>query len=263
MSIDGFSPELVKEMQEEYAVYTNPDHETGYSYSPKKELFNVDKVRAVAEEVISKLGSFVYKWELCGGARRGNPMVHDGDIVVWLAYEVEPDTMKNFQAKLVEVLADQVQEGNVRFIEETLKIADPDEKKKKKRKVKAKPKPPRKIYRFRYDGIPVEIYLAKDEKQFEVLKFVRTGTPEFHRDLLIRAQNMGMTLRFSHDETLDIDLYGLYGAIQSWTTDKTSGRRRHEWVINPARLVAWKEQHIIESVFGVFIPPADREPGRY
>jgi len=263
MSLEGYSEEFLNQMQSDYELYTR-EEPAGFKRSSdvRKQLHKAEDVKKVAAQVISKLGNFVYQWELCGGFRRGNTMVHDGDLVVWLRYDPSPDTMLSFQHKLTEILKDQSQQGNIKFMDEELRKEEPEEgkeKKKRKRKSKRAAKPKEcKLYRFWYNHIPLEINIAKTEQQFEVLKFIRTGTAEFHRNLLIEAQNMGMTIRFSHDDSLDMDLFGLYGAVRSWVTDK-KGRRKSSWIINPARLEAWRERDIIEKVLGEYVEPADRE----
>lgn|GEM_PF-5691139 len=266
MSLEGYSEEFLKQMQADYQLYTREEPaEFRSATTLGKQLYKAEDVKKVADEVIQKLGHFVYQWELCGGVRRGNPMVHDGDLVVWLRYDPEPDTMMSFKHKLVEILKDQVQEGSIRFMDEELKKSEEETEddggKKKKRKARksknvAKPKE-RKIYKFWYNSIPLEINIAKTEQQFEVLKFIRTGTADFHRNLLIESQNQGMTIRFSHDDELDMDLYGLYGAVRSFAADK-KGRRKSVWIVNPARLEAWRERDIIEKVLGEYVEPADR-----
>lgn len=269
--LSGYSPEFLKELQESYEIDQKPVSELSVireTHNAGGDLHRAEDVRAAAEELISKLGGFVYRWELCGAVRRGHPMTKDGDIVLWLAYDVEPETMKNFQSKLVEVLADQSQEGNVKFIEDELKKDEPEDDKKKKRKRKVatsikKLRPARKIFKFWYRGIKMEINIAKDEKQFEVLKFIRTGSADFHIAFLNMAQNQNMTVNFHHNDELNLDLYGLYGAISVWGEDRKTGKRKKRWIVNPARLVAWKENDIIEKVFGRYIEPADREPGRF
>lgn len=255
----GISPEYLKELADGYEIDQKPVEQLS-SYNTKGELFRADAVKAAAEEVIGKLGDFVHRWELCGTVRRGHPMAHDGDIVLWM-----PDkwTVPEFQGKLASILDGQVQEGNVKFIEEALKVDTGHRVEKKRRRRSAKPKPPRKIFKFRYNGIPLEISIARGEQQFEVLIFIRTGSPEFHRHLLQKAQEQRMTVNFHRDENLNMDLYGLYGAVQIWKQDKDTGKNRPAWIVNPARLVATTERGIIEAVLGAYVEPADREVGRF
>lgn len=257
------SPEYLKELQEWQEIENTPVDQLKVM-KESGELHKAEDIRAASEELIGKLGDFVIKWELCGAVRRGHPMSKDGDIVVWM----DPTkTVPEFQGKLARVLDGQTQQGNVKLIEESLKLFDSGqpEPEKKKRKVRrsSKPKPPRKIFTFHYSGIKLEISIARDEQQFEVLKFIRTGSADFHKELLQKAQAQNMTVNFHHDETFNMDLYGLYGATQVWKEDRNTGRRKPVWAVNPARLVGWTEKDIIEAVYGVYIEPENREPGKY
>ena len=95
-------------------------------------------------------------------------------------------------------------------------------------------------YTFWAENIPIEIFIAVTERQYEVLKLVKTGSAGFIRDLCTRANEKSMALRYSYKD----GLCGLYGAIKSW--DKES--ERFKMFVNPMRKVAYKEDEIITTV---------------
>ena len=109
------------------------------------------------------------------------------------------------------------------------------------------------IHRFKtflkcnYSNIPVEFYFAENEEQFEVLKLIKTGSFAFCKDLAERARHDGWMLKFADG------LYGIYGSVQVW--DKETGMP--DYVMNPLRR-KWKEKDIIETLYGKYIDPRER-----
>lgn len=104
---------------------------------------------------------------------------------------------------------------------------------------------------LKIEDIPVEIWIAYDEVQFEVMKLVRTGSAGFNQHLAMMAHNSNMVLRYSKG------LYGLYAAVYN----KVEAERKKKWIINPLRRLYWKENEIIETVFGYesqYINPVNR-----
>jgi DNA polymerase/3'-5' exonuclease PolX len=153
---------------------------------------------------------------LCGGLRRGNIFVHDVDIVI----------VANDYLSISTVLS---KYHNF--------------------------KPQNTKYSMKIDDIPVEIYLADSEVQYEVLKLVRTGSNTFNLNLARQAHDGNMALRFDRKKKL----YGLYGAIE--TRDPET--RKVTWVINPYRHVAYREDEIIMKVFNKdeYLDPKNRNWG--
>ena len=110
-------------------------------------------------------------------------------------------------------------------------------------------------YQFKVDGILVEIYLAKTERQFEVLKLVRTGSNTFNQNLCRTALDKNMALRYSYKE----GLCGLYGAASNWDNEE----KRYKMYVNPMRKIAYKEDEIIMKIMGdeKWLDPTSRNFG--
>jgi DNA polymerase/3'-5' exonuclease PolX len=93
-------------------------------------------------------------------------------------------------------------------------------------------------------NIKVEITPTFNEAQFEVMKLIRTGSEEFNRQLVTRAHDRGMAVRFSGDD------FGLFGAFI----------KGDHWEINPMRIEGKTEKEIIMKVFNdeSLLDPANR-----
>ncbi len=163
-------------------------------------LFPNKQAWDVANRLVTEVLPFCNSVEVCGGLRRGKDEVHDVDMVVF------PHDPFGLSCRL----------GS----EHPVEIS------------------PHK-YALKIDEIPVELWVAYDESQFEVLKLVRTGSHGFNINLAMKAHEKNMVLRFKSG------LYGLYGAISGWNRE----RRRYMWYCNPLRKVHWKENEIIMTVF--------------
>lgn len=128
----------------------------------------LERAQELVEELQSndKLGKHIHYGQVCGSIRRKKPEVHDIDWVI----------IKNA-------------EKNYGFGDETLdatieRIHDKD---------KDKPVLGSKIKRFFYKGEQVELYIA-DEKTFECIILIRTGSAEHNVRLTKLARAKGLKL---------------------------------------------------------------------
>lgn len=105
------------------------------------------------------------------------------------------------------------------------------------------------------DGINVELFVAVTDRQYEVLKLVRTGSHSFNQNLCKSANDKGMALRYSYKE----GLCGLYGAAKNWSKED----ERFMLYVNPMRKIAYKEEDIIMKVLHdeTFLDPTKRNLG--
>ncbi len=127
-----------------------------------------DKALEAAALIQDDIGKFCDEFVICGGLRRGNPTVHDVDIV----------TRPNDYFSISTVLS-----KFSRF------NATPDK------------------YFVTIDNIPLEIFVCDSEEQFEVLKLVRTGSNTFNQILAKTAHSRNMVFRFRRKEKR-FGLYG-------------------------------------------------------
>lgn len=98
------------------------------------------------------------------------------------------------------------------------------------------------------DGVPVMIYIARNEQQFEVLKLVKTGDNNFIKLLSVKALQNSMVLKHSHIE----NLFGLYGLYKTY--DRQT--RKFTMVMNPMRVEAGTENEILKKLL---IEPDDQK----
>jgi len=162
------------------------------------EKYEKEKAWVVAYRVMEKIMPHCENSEVCGGLRRGNETVHDIDIVA------QPNDFFSISTKVGQL-------GG-----------------------KCTPSK----YSLNIDGIPVEIFIANDEKMFDVLKLVRTGSAGFNFELAMKAHEKDLTLKYSNG------LYGLYAAVQGWD----SKVRKFKYYCNPLRRLHWKEDDMIMTV---------------
>lgn len=180
-------------------------------------LFDRQKALDIANSVVDTIKEYCNEIIVCGGIRRGIPEVHDVDIVAY------PDDHFSVSIAL----------GNT----------FPKLKSSKTR------------YEMKLEDMKVEVYVAMTERQYEVLKLVRTGSYGFITNLTKSANDKQMTLRYSYKE----GLCGLYGG--AWAYDKIEGRKK--FFVNPMRKVAYKENDIIMAVLGeeMYLDPKSRNIG--
>lgn len=100
-------------------------------------------------------------------------------------------------------------------------------------------------------------HFLANEQEFEVMKLIRTGSQEFIWQLESEAKDKHLYLRHGGKYVLGKKTYvlwGLYGGYERWDDDAAM----YQTIINPLGRRAWKEDEIIEMVFGHRIPPPDR-----
>lgn len=165
-------------------------------------LFPHKSAMEVAEIVCETLKPHVEDLIICGGLRRKKPMVHDIDIVIKIA-----DETAIFWLNSILGSSHVDYKSTEKKIELTLQCE--------------------------FKRIKVEITPCISNQQFEVMKLIRTGSAEFNRQLVTRAHEKKMAIRFSGEN------YGLYGAFQ----------KEGEWFINPERVEGRNEKDIIMKVF--------------
>lgn len=175
-------------------------------------------IQSLVSRIVPLLEPFCQKIEVCGSFRRGLPQSHDLDIVVL------PNDGFAIWSMLIQIDSSPVVK-------------------------KVVGKYPTYVKYELTSGIPMEIYLAKDETQFEVLKLVRTGDWMFNRNLCFEANLKNLSFRFSGSH------WGVFGLVRQWPKDK----KRPETIINPIpRSDALTERQIIEKILGKYVDPVDR-----
>lgn len=156
----------------------------------------------VADIVCESLKPHVEDMIICGGLRRKKQWVHDIDIVIKIADETAIFWLNSvLGSSFVDY------KSTDKKIELTLQC--------------------------NFNRIKVEITPCITEQQFEVMKLIRTGSAEFNRQLVTRAHEKKMAIRFSGEN------FGLFGAYQ----------KEGEWLINPQRVEGRNEKDIIMKVF--------------
>jgi len=106
-------------------------------------------------------------------------------------------------------------------------------------------------YEMKVDAgiIPTELYLTRDDRQFEVMKLIRTGDWVFNKRLCMNANSANMSLRFSAKH------YGVFGLFRSWNKDT----HKKETVFNPIpRKDCQTEQEIVTKLMGKYYEPPER-----
>jgi DNA polymerase/3'-5' exonuclease PolX len=176
---------------------------------------------AEASYVVSKLGPVIKKYEICGSIRRKQDFVQDIDIVII------PDDLFMLSCTCTNLHAEELERTHNY---EKMKIG-------------------KNTIVFSHNGFKIEIYMALDEQEFEVLKLVRTGNWKFNKDMCTRAFMENLALRFADG------LYGLYGIVKNWDKE----RQEFNIIINPLRLVAKTEEEIITRLYGSYVAPEERE----
>ncbi|SRR5579883_3390932 len=131
---------------------------------------------AVARRIVEELGPASLRIEIAGSLRRGNPTVHDIDIVVMPQQGLDQVVLEP-EMPLDQILRRLVQRGS---------LIDVRGKEKIKCLIAAKTR------------IPVDLYIATRDT-WTTLLLIRTGSKEHNIKLAQRARELGMKLRASGD----------------------------------------------------------------
>ena len=173
--------------------------------------FDSEEAWVVARWIVERISPHCHDTQVCGGLRRGNETVHDIDIVVRPHNFFEISTIIGSNGG----------------------------------------KSSRTKFTITLDDIPVEIYIANNEFEFEVMKLVRTGSAGFCFNIAALAHEKNMVLRYNGE------LFGLYAAALGWDDNA----RRWKYYCNPLRRLHWMEEDIIKTIFGddtSFLDPYNR-----
>ena len=174
----------------------------------------INDAREAASEVLSHIIEYIDRFEVCGGIRRCQVQVHDVDLVI-----MEKDRFM-INSMLPTIGARSINPGE-------------------------------NLLRFTYKDIPFEFNYARNEREFEVLKTVRTGDYVFSRSMAQVAMQKGFVFRFAGKA------FGLY-KILSVVRDKENWHKK-EYIINWVRAPEyWREEDMIITLFGKYYPPEER-----
>jgi len=139
-------------------------------------MFPAEVARAVARKIVEELRPACDRIEIAGSLRRGNPAVHDIDLVLL------PKTSSNEfslggSTLLEELLEHLVERGSLASVRGKDKV---------------------KCFVATKTGIPIDLYVARPET-WTTLLLIRTGSKEHNIRLAQRAKELGMKLRASGD----------------------------------------------------------------
>jgi DNA polymerase/3'-5' exonuclease PolX len=157
-----------------------------------KKEFSLEEAEKIANELIVKLEEHTDRIETVGSIRRRKKIIHDIDLVAI----IKPYFFNNGVLKLADVKI--VRKGD-------------------------------KIISFVYKGIQTDVYLAND-RNFEVLRLIRTGSVAHNKKLCMLAIDKDMKL-FANGDDL-------------WKNVK---------------MVSNTEDGILKELLGKIIPPEERE----
>jgi DNA polymerase (family 10) len=130
----------------------------------------------LARRIVDELRPASHRIEIAGSLRRGNPTVHDIDIVL-MPQRVSYQFVLGDELPLDQILRHLVERGS---------LTEVRGKEKKKCFVAAK------------TGVPVDLYIGTQET-WTTLLLIRTGSKEHNIKLAQRARELGMKLRASGD----------------------------------------------------------------
>lgn len=130
----------------------------------------------VARRVVEELKPASLRIEIAGSLRRGNPAVHDIDIVL-LPKQPSDQFVLGDEMPLEQILRDLRARGSLTEVRGKEKI---------------------KCFIAAKTGIPVDLYIATPET-WTTLLLIRTGSKEHNIKLAQRARELGMKLRASGD----------------------------------------------------------------
>jgi DNA polymerase (family 10) len=139
-------------------------------------MFPAEVARAVARKIVKELQSACDRIEIVGSLRRGNPAVHDIDLVLLPKTSSEAFSLGD-STRLEELLEHLVERGSLASVRGKDKV---------------------KCFVATKTEIPIDLYLARPET-WATLLLIRTGSKEHNIRLAQRAKELGMKLRASGD----------------------------------------------------------------
>lgn len=163
-----------------------------------KTMYPWDVAESAAGQLLGKLTGTIERAEIVGSIRRIRPHVHDIDLVV------TPTDVNQFGMAIHKLADDRLVDFGA------------------------------KIIRFRYESIPVDVYLA-DNRTWATLVLIRTGSRQHNIKLCHLARTLGMRLKADGSGLFS----GLFGDGQ-WVAGKM-------------------EEEIFEALGLTWIPPCQRE----
>lgn len=139
-------------------------------------MFPAEVARAVARKIVEELRPACDRIEIAGSLRRGNPAVHDIDLVLLPKVSADEFSLGG-STPLEELLEHMVERGSLASIRGRDRI---------------------KCFVATKTGIPVDLYVAGPDT-WGTLLLIRTGSKEHNIRLAQRAKELGMKLRASGD----------------------------------------------------------------
>ena len=139
-------------------------------------MFPAEVARAVARKIVEELRPACDRIEIAGSLRRGNPAVHDIDLVLLPKAATEGFSLGG-STPLEELLGALIVRGSLASVRGRDKV---------------------KCFVATKTGIPVDLYVARRET-WATLLLIRTGSKEHNIRLARRAKELGMKLRASGD----------------------------------------------------------------
>ena len=139
-------------------------------------MFPAKVAHAVARKIVEELRPACDRIEIAGSLRRGNPAVHDIDVVLLPKTSSEEFSLGG-SAPLEELLEHLVERGSLASVRGKDKV---------------------KCFLATKTGIPIDLYVARLET-WATLLLIRTGSKEHNIRLAQRAKELGMKLRASGD----------------------------------------------------------------
>lgn len=139
-------------------------------------MFPAEVARAVARKIVQELQPACERVEIAGSLRRGNPAVHDIDLVLLPKTSSEEFSL-GASTLLEELLEHLVERGSLASVRGKDKV---------------------KCFVATKTGIPIDLYVARPET-WATLLLIRTGSKEHNIRLAQRARELGMKLRASGD----------------------------------------------------------------
>jgi DNA polymerase (family 10) len=139
-------------------------------------MFPAEVARAVARKIVEELRPACDRIEIAGSLRRGNPAVHDIDLVLLPTISSQEFSLGG-STLLEELLEHLVERGSLASVRGKDKV---------------------KCFVATKTGIPIDLYVARPET-WATLLLIRTGSKEHNIRLARRAKELGMKLRASGD----------------------------------------------------------------
>lgn len=139
-------------------------------------MFPAEVARAVARKIVEELRPACDRIEIAGSLRRGNPAVHDIDLVLLPKASADEFSLGG-STPLEKLLEHLVERGSLASVRGGDKV---------------------KCFVATKTGIPVDLYVAGHET-WGTLLLIRTRSKEHNISLAQRAKELGMKLRASGD----------------------------------------------------------------